>query len=115
MNASFRGWLKITKQNLARRQDEIALGFNNIPTLPYRQMQTGNQDASFDVNNNDEDDRNGGGSQSEEEEDEIGYETVEDVEMEDSNSFISEDLMEEEEDSGEVKSTAKRRQQTIKK
>jgi hypothetical protein len=30
--------------------------------------------------------------------------------MEDSNSFISEDLMEEEEDSGEVKSTAKRRQ-----
>jgi hypothetical protein len=42
MNASFRGWLKITKQNLGRRNDEIALGFNNIPTLPYRQMQTGN-------------------------------------------------------------------------
>jgi hypothetical protein len=35
MNASFRGWLKITKQNLSRRHEEQEIGFNKVkmPTM----------------------------------------------------------------------------------
>ena len=84
MNASFRGWLKLTKQNLNRRQEEQALGFDKVqmPTfLDLEEKGAGDDDLS-----------------EEEHEDEIIFETLEDVEIEDSNSFVSEEMMDDDGD-----------------
>lgn len=84
MNASFRGWLKLTKQNLNRRQEEQALGFDKVQMPTFLDLEEKGAD---------DDDLS-----EEEHEDEIIFETLEDVEIEDSNSFVSEEMMDDDGD-----------------
>ena len=88
MNASFRGWLKLTKQNLNRRLEEQALGFDKVQMPTFVDL----EEKAYD-NGGDDD------LSEEEHEEEIFFETLEDIELEDSNSFVSEDMMD---DDGEM-------------
>lgn len=86
MNASFRGWLKLTKQNLGRRLEEQALGFDKVKMPTFVDVaEHSHHQSSIELSEDDQ-------------EDEIVYETVDDVEIEDTNSFVSEDIMGEDDD-----------------
>ena len=67
MNASFRGWLKITKQNLSRRIEEQELGFNKVKMPTLADFEGTAEDPSQD--------------QEDEHEEEIIFETVEDLSL----------------------------------
>lgn len=87
MNASFQAWLKIYRLNKVRRQEEDDLGFNEVEGMPNDEDLEPNMAAD------------GVGvaappskkpDLSVEEEDELIYETVEDVSIdEDENSFLT--------------------------
>ncbi len=77
MNASFKGWHKLAMQNASRRKEEAALGQAKQPTLASAELGIDQSYAQED----------------EDECVELVYETMEDVELDDSNSFVSEDFL----------------------
>jgi hypothetical protein len=81
MNSSFQAWLKIYRLNKVRRQEEDDLGFNEVEGMPNDEdlepnMAVAEPAAKPDL--------------SVEEEDELIYETVEDVSIDEvENSFLT--------------------------
>jgi hypothetical protein len=80
MNSSFQAWLKIYRLNKVRRQEEDDLGFNEVEGMPNDE----------DLEPNIAADPAAKPDLSVEEEDELIYETVEDVSIDEvENSFLT--------------------------
>jgi hypothetical protein len=82
MNSSFQAWLKIYRLNKVRRQEEDDLGFNEVEGMPNDEDLEPNMAVAADPAAKPD--------LSVEEEDELIYETVEDVSIDEvENSFLT--------------------------